>query len=55
MAKKCSSQRTNTKLYEQHEGFFNLPHIDIDAIPRRIFIITGRMTHYHNDALRPMC
>jgi maltose phosphorylase len=22
-----------TKLYEQHEGFFNLPHIDVDAIP----------------------
>src|SRR4026207_115179 len=22
-----------TKLYEQHEGFFNLPHIDVDSIP----------------------
>ena len=22
-----------TGLYEQHEGFFNLPHIDVDSIP----------------------
>ncbi len=34
--------REDTKLYEQHEGYFNLPHIDVDSIPITDFPL------YHN-------
>jgi len=44
-----------TKLYEQHEGFFNLPHIDIDAIPVEDFPLYHHWSYdriYRNDMIK---
>lgn len=44
-----------TKLYEQHEGFFNLPHIDIDSIPVEDFPLYHHWSYdriYRNDMIK---
>ncbi len=44
-----------TKLYEQHEGFFNLPHIDVDAIPVEDFPLYHHWSYdriYRNDMIK---
>ncbi len=44
-----------TKLFEQHEGFFHLPHIDINAIPVTDFPLYGHWSYdriYRNDMLK---
>ncbi|MBN2390544.1 MAG: family 65 glycosyl hydrolase [Anaerolineae bacterium] len=44
-----------TKLYEQHEGFFNLPHIDVDAIPVEDFPLYSHWSYdriYRNDMIK---
>jgi len=43
------------KIYEQHEGYFNLPHVDIDAIPTEDFPLYHHWTYdriYRNDMLK---
>lgn len=45
----------DTKLYEQHDGFFNLPHIDIDAIPMEDFPLYHHWSYdriYRNDMIK---
>jgi maltose phosphorylase len=42
-------------LYEQHEGFFNLPHIDVDAIPAEEFPLYHHWSYdriYRNDMIK---
>jgi maltose phosphorylase len=42
-------------LYEQHEGFFNLPHIDVDAIPVEDFPLYHHWSYdriYRNDMIK---
>lgn len=44
-----------TKLYEQHEGFFNLPHIDVDDIPVEDFPLYHHWSYdriYRNDMIK---
>jgi maltose phosphorylase len=44
-----------TGLYEQHEGFFNLPHIDINAIPVEDFPLYHHWSYdriYRNDMIK---
>jgi maltose phosphorylase len=44
-----------SKLYEQHEGFFNLPHIDVDAIPVEDFPLYHHWSYdriYRNDMVK---
>jgi maltose phosphorylase len=44
-----------TKLYEQHEGFFSLPHIDVDAIPVEDFPLYHHWSYdriYRNDMIK---
>lgn len=44
-----------TKLYEQHQGFFDLPHIDIDKIPIEDFPLYSHWTYdriYRNDMIK---
>jgi maltose phosphorylase len=44
-----------TKLFEQHEGFFNLPHIDVDKIPVEDFPLYHNWTYdriYRNDMIK---
>lgn len=44
-----------TAVYEQHEGFFNLPHIDIDAIPVEDFPLYHHWSYdriYRNDMIK---
>jgi maltose phosphorylase len=44
-----------TKLFEQHEGFFNLPHIDVDAIPVKDFPLYHHWSYdriYRNDMIK---
>ncbi|MGB8453298.1 MAG: glycosyl hydrolase family 65 protein [Anaerocolumna sp.] len=44
-----------TKLYEQHEGYFNLPHIDVDKIPVEDFPLYHHWTYdriYRNDMIK---
>ncbi len=46
---------TNTRLYEQHEGFFNLPHIDVDSIPVEDFPLYHHWSYdriYRNDIIK---
>ena len=45
----------DTKLYEQHEGFFNLPHIDVDSIPVEDFPLYHHWSYdriYRNDMIK---
>ncbi len=42
-------------LYEQHEGFFNLPHLDVDAIPMQDFPLYRHWSYdriYRNDMIK---
>jgi maltose phosphorylase len=44
-----------TGLYEQHEGFFNLPHIDVDSIPMEDFPLYSHWSYdriYRNDMIK---
>jgi len=44
-----------TGLYEQHEGFFDLPHIDIDTIPKEDFPLYHNWSYdriYRNDMIK---
>ena len=44
-----------THLYEQHEGFFDLPHIDIDKIPVEDFPLYSHWSYdrmYRNDMIK---
>jgi len=44
-----------TKLFEQHEGFFNLPHIDVDTIPVEDFPLYHHWSYdriYRNDMIK---
>jgi maltose phosphorylase len=44
-----------TGIYEQHEGFFNLPHIDVDAIPVEDFPLYHHWSYdriYRNDMIK---
>lgn len=44
-----------TKLYEEHEGFFNLPHIDVDSIPVEDFPLYHHWSYdriYRNDMIK---
>lgn len=43
------------KLYEQHEGFFNLPHVEVDDIPTEEFPLYSHWTYdriYRNDMIK---
>lgn len=43
------------KLYEQHEGFFNLPHVEVDEIPTEEFPLYSHWTYdriYRNDMIK---
>lgn len=43
------------ELYEQHEGFFSLPHVDVDAIPREDFPLYHHWSYdriYRNDMIK---
>ncbi|MDF2942707.1 MAG: Kojibiose phosphorylase [Herbinix sp.] len=45
----------NTKLFEQHEGYFTLPHIDVDTIPMEEFPLYHHWTYdriYRNDMVK---
>ena len=45
----------DTKLYEQHEGFFTLPHVDVDAIPVEDFPLYSHWSYdriYRNDMIK---
>lgn len=45
----------HTGLYEQHEGFFNLPHIDVDSIPVEDFPLYHHWSYdriYRNDMIK---
>jgi maltose phosphorylase len=44
-----------TGVYEQHEGFFDLPHIDVDAIPVEDFPLYHNWSYdriYRNDMIK---
>jgi maltose phosphorylase len=44
-----------TGIYEQHEGFFNLPHIDVDTIPVEDFPLYYNWSYdriYRNDMIK---
>jgi maltose phosphorylase len=44
-----------TGIYEQHEGFFNLPHIDVDSIPVEDFPLYYNWSYdriYRNDMIK---
>ncbi|MDF2589191.1 MAG: Kojibiose phosphorylase [Anaerocolumna sp.] len=44
-----------TKIFEQHEGYFNLPHIDVDKIPVADFPLYHHWTYdriYRNDMIK---
>ena len=44
-----------TGIYEQHEGFFNLPHVDVDAIPIEDFPLYDHWSYdriYRNDMIK---
>ncbi len=45
----------NTLLYEQHEGFYSLPHIDVDSIPDTDFPLYSHWSYdriYRNDMIK---
>lgn len=45
----------DTKLFEQHEGYFNLPHIDVDLIPIKDFPLYHHWSYdriYRNDMIK---
>jgi maltose phosphorylase len=45
----------DTKLFEQHDGFFKLPHLDVDAIPVEEFPLYSHWSYeriYRNDMIK---
>lgn len=45
----------DSKIYEQHEGYFNLPHIDVDLIPTEDFPLYHHWSYdriYRNDMIK---
>lgn len=45
----------NTQLFEQHDGFFKLPHIDVDKIPTSEFPLYSHWSYdriYRNDMIK---
>jgi len=49
------SYTDSTKLFEQHQGYFDLPHIDVDAIPEADFPLYHHWTYdriYRNDMIK---
>lgn len=45
----------NTKLFEQHDGFFKLPHLDVDKIPVEEFPLYNHWSYeriYRNDMIK---
>ena len=45
----------DTKLFEQHENFFDLPHVDVDSIPDSDFPLYEHWTYdriYRNDIIK---
>ncbi len=45
----------STHLYEQHQGFYDLPHIDVDEIPMSEFPLYGHWSYdriYRNDMIK---
>ena len=53
--KMCILLDDETGIYEQHEGFFNLPHIDVDAIPVEQFPLYHSWSYdriYRNDMIK---
>ncbi|MCR4695116.1 MAG: family 65 glycosyl hydrolase [Pseudobutyrivibrio sp.] len=48
-------QDKESKIYEQHEGFFKLPHLDIDTIPVEDFPLYSHWSYdriYRNDMIK---
>lgn len=48
-------QNADLKLYEQHDGFFKLPHIDVDKIPVEEFPLYHNWSYdriYRNDMIK---
>lgn len=48
-------QDKETGLFEQHEGFFKLPHVDVDAIPMEDFPLYHHWSYdriYRNDMIK---
>lgn len=46
---------SESKLFEQHEGYFNLPHIDVDKIPTEEFPLYHHWTYdriYRNNMIK---
>lgn len=44
-----------TKLFEQHKGFYDLPHIDVDSIPKEQFPLYSHWSYdrlYRNDMIK---
>lgn len=44
-----------SRIYEQHEGFFNLPHVDVDTIPIEDFPLYDHWSYdriYRNDMIK---
>lgn len=44
-----------TKIFEQHDGFFHLPHVDVDKIPMEEFPLYHHWTYdriYRNDMIK---
>lgn len=53
--KMCIPYDSVTGIYEQHDGFFNLPHIDIDTIPVEEFPLYHSWSYdriYRNDMIK---
>lgn len=51
----CIPQDKSTGLYEQHDGFFRLPHIDIDSIPVTDFPLYNNWSYdriYRTDMIK---
>ncbi len=47
--------QADTGLYEQHEGYFMLPHVDVDQIPREDFPLYSHWSYdriYRNDMIK---
>ena len=45
----------NTKLFEQHDGYFKLPHVEVDRIPIEEFPLYHHWTYdriYRNDMIK---
>ena len=59
MERACAAMKIlfdpQTKLFEQHQGFFDLPHIDVDQIPMEEFPLYSHWTYdriYRNDMIK---